>query len=215
MQFKFDVNTAFLNSATMHISQMEYDEDSFDIISEKELEAFKDKVKKPKTILDLGCGLGRMSVYLYHICNLIDSKFILADGNSFPPKINNKMFGFSRKKRFYNSLHQTRMFCEHHNLGHFELFNLEEKDISELSNIDFVMSFLSVGYHFPLEDYIHSLLKISSNDCVMVFGVREGLYLPNMFDHLFKSVEIRSIDYTSHGSDNEELLICSGKNNGI
>ena len=58
-------------------------------LSISEYSAIEKYIKKPKIILDLGCGLGRMSIFLNWKLQDPDIHYILADGtcNEKPTKI--------------------------------------------------------------------------------------------------------------------------------
>jgi len=215
MLFVFDIPTPFMKIALAHVSQLHIDKSAYDEISRAEYSAFSDLIGKPKRLLEIGCGLGRMSVYVKNVAELNDTRFILADGNTFPAKINSKMFGFSRNKRIYNDLSMTEKFCIMNNLTNIECFNVEVDSFDKLDKVDFIMSFLSAGYHYPLEDIMPNILKIATPDCKMVFGVREGLYPISMFENMFNHVETRPIQYEHHTSDREQLLFLSNPKGNI
>lgn len=209
MFFVFDIPANFVKIASLHVTQLNFDKSAYDEISRVEYDAFSDIIGKPKRLLDIGCGLGRMSIYIKNVAELNDTKFILADGNTFPANINNSIYGFSRNKRIYNNLSMTKDFCIINNLTNLELFNIETDNFDKINKVDFVMSFLSAGYHYPLEDIMPNILKIATKDCKMVFGVKEGLYSVSMFEDMFERVEIRPIEYEYHTAYREQILFLS------
>ena len=162
--------------------------------------------KKPKRILDYGCGLGRMSVYVHKQFQDPAIEYVLFDGDSTPSK-QGAGTGFTRQEIFYNNLRMTELFCRSNDLTNYMIVNAEEQPLSDAGEVDLVMSFLSLGYHYPIEDKLDEIIEILNPEGTVVAGVREGLYLPEMFISKFKSVELRPIKYFAHYSENEELLI--------
>jgi SAM-dependent methyltransferase len=142
-------------------------------MSESEYETVKSFISGKKSFLELGCGLGRMSIYCAsQIKN--HSQFILADSTG---PINKFIrYGWNPTDGFYNDLNLTRKFAQLNNLEKNRIFDLNNEDLLTLSNIDVVMSFGSVGYHFPIEPYMEKLLKITKSDCVMIFGLSTDAY---------------------------------------
>ena len=142
-------------------------------MSESEYETVKSFISGKKSFLELGCGLGRMSIYCAsQIKN--HSQFILADSTG--PVNRFIRYGWNPTDSFYNDLNLTRKFAELNNLEKNRIFDLNNEDLLTLSNIDVVMSFGSVGYHFPIEPYMEKLLKITKSDCVMIFGLSTDAY---------------------------------------
>ena len=80
----------------------------------------------PNCVLDIGSGLGRVSVYLFKRYGWEDTRFVLADGDSGNVQLANLRTG---KKDFYNSMASTRIFCEANDMEDIELLNLEEQKL--------------------------------------------------------------------------------------
>lgn len=154
--------------------------------SNEEYSIIKEFIKKPNKVLDLGCGLSRMSVFLNWQWQDPNIKFILADFNQINK---NLTYGWNPKEDIYNDLNQTTEFVKKHGLKNFEIFDLKE-DLTKLKDIDLVYSFLAVGFHFPIEPYIKNLLKITSSKCQFIFGVRKGKYKIEDFQQYFNIVKI-------------------------
>ena len=58
------------------------------------------------------------------------------------------------------------------------------------SNIDLVVSVLSVGFHYPIEDYIEVLKDITTKNAILVFGVRRGVYSVDSFKGQFENIAL-------------------------
>jgi len=141
-----------------------------------EYEKLKDEIGTPKKVLELGCGIGRSSIFLKNMLNLT-AKFYLADFDS------NEYYKEGRKKEFlgyvkepvpFNSLEVTKRFCIDNNLENLELVDLATDNIKELSDVDLVYSFNAVGYHWSIEDAVrkYDLENITTKDVKFIFGVR-------------------------------------------
>lgn len=153
-------------------------------LSEYEYESYKDYIGKPHTVLDLGCGIGRVSIYLNQILNDATVHYILLDttGNTFN-------LGRWDMDEYYNDLSVTKSFAELNGLINFEIFESLSGDWGQLKDIDLVISCCSFGMHVPIERYMDKLLAATTPNCTMIFGTRNrGLYSENSFNALFDTV---------------------------
>jgi len=133
-----------------------------------------------------------MSIY---INSQLDYKprFILSDSNG--PNDRYLRYGWNPIDGFYNDLKLTEKFAKQNNLTNLQIFDLQKENLLNLSEIDVVMSFGSIGYHFPIEPYIEELLKITKPDCIMIFGLSTDAYPwcpynEKSFECYFNSVKI-------------------------
>lgn len=135
-----------------------------------EYESLKDEIleNSPKKIVDLGCGSGRSSFFFF--MNLKkqlprDTTFMLADYDRvadgyditkpFSAKENfDGAQGYMKDDKFvlpYNNFNIAKllknMFCPTMNM---EILNLDENKIQNLSQVDIVYSFASIGYHYSI-----------------------------------------------------------------
>jgi len=187
---KFNKET--LDIAKLQVTQLKNDDiDFYDKLSDHEYEIFKNYIDKPKRILELGCGLGRMSIYLSKQLDY-NAEFILADYDNISEKIK---YGWNPGKSLYNKLDLTTKFCLMNNLVNFETFDLSKHDISKLKDIDLVISVMSVGFHYPIEQYMKKLLKICNGD--MIFGIRKrkSIYNKESFSKYFETIIIKEVDF--------------------
>lgn len=206
---KFDIPDEFKQIINLQVSQTITSISSYTEISESEFKIFGKYLNNPKRILELGCGLGRMSIYLNHKLNDHNAFFILADSTV---EENKPRYGWNHGQDFYNDLNLTSKFCRHHGMDNFETFDILNNDLSSLKDIDLVMSFLAVGFHNKIEDVITTLMKIANSNCMMIFGVRRGRYTPNDFKEYFKNVIIiENTDLISGKRTKEDILIMTEK----
>jgi SAM-dependent methyltransferase len=143
---------------------------NLDLPSIFEYESLKDEIleNSPKKIVDLGCGSGRSSFFFF--MNLKkqlprDTTFMLADYDRVADgyDITKSFFdeenfagpqGYMRDNKFilpYNNFNVAKIlkniFCPTMNM---EIFNLDENKIQNLSQVDIVYSFASIGYHYSI-----------------------------------------------------------------
>lgn len=185
-----------------HIVSSKNNEESYLEISMSEYGLIKNSIKSPKNVLELGCGLGRMSVYINSQLQDDSIHYILADSTQYLEEPNH---GWEPKGGFYNDLSLTKRFADDNGMTNFETFNLITTNITTLKNIDLVMSFFSVGFHYSIESYLNDLLDITTDDCVMIFGIRRGIYTEEDFEYYFDNIEI----ITNEKLTKEDILILS------
>jgi SAM-dependent methyltransferase len=144
--------------------------------------------RHPRRVLDLGCGLGRASVYLSACLPEEPIHFVLADTSAHTgdgPKA-----GWNPGEDFYNDLTWTAEFVRDHGVTRFETFDILRDDWARLRDIDLVLSLLAVGFHFPIENVMPRLLAATTADCTMIFGARAGRYSRWSFRDHFDDVRV-------------------------
>lgn len=180
-------------------------------LSQLEHEQYKAHINKPKRVLDLGCGLGRAAIYLNHMLNDPEVHFILADANEDSQIVTGKYASNNQEK--YNKLDLTASFCKLNGLTNFETFDIYRNDWNQLKDIDLVISHCSVGMHYPVKDALPNLLKVTTPNCVMVFGTRNRMvYSKNSFKNLFETVIFLPQNYIQSFPQQDWLILKNKKN---
>lgn len=206
----FIFNDKFEKLIKMQVTTTSKDMSFYTKLSEEEYSVIKYHLTPfPKTILELGCGLGRMSIYL-NKKHPSDSKYYLADSSIIPDNKKNDMYGWN-SSTWYNDLSLTDEFCKMNGLENFEIINLQKEGIQHLKNIDLVFSVMSVGFHYPIENYLHSIKDILSKDGKIIFGVRNGVYKKSDMINKFDYVEL----YNIPNNKKEKLLVLKGFKDGV
>lgn len=163
-------------------------------LSRHEYKAIKSYIPaNVETVMELGCGLGRGSIYLNYrfikegrdTCSI---NWILVDRQGHSE--NNTGAFQPKKDEFYNDLLLTEEFCEVNGLDGIMTFDTEKDDWNGLKNlpVDFMFSFCSFGMHVPIERYIDRLLSVATDDVTMIFGTRHAGYNGESFTDNFKEV---------------------------
>ena len=153
----------------------------------REVETFKKYLpKNVKNIMDVGCGLGIIDIYLNRIFN--NPKFFLLDKNRIDKKIK---YGFSLNYESYNDLNETKNLLLNNEIK-LDQINLVdvEKTININEKIDLVISLKSMGYHYPLENYLNLFKKHCSQDAIFIFDISKGNYNNISLTKIFKKVEV-------------------------
>jgi SAM-dependent methyltransferase len=150
-----------------------------------EFTQFEEHIGSPKTVLEVGCGLGRGSIFLNHLLRDDKVSFILADRTgytantgAFDPEVD----------EFYNDLELTADFCQQNGIKKFRTFDTEVDDWATLPKADLIFSLCSFGMHVRIERYIDRLIASAKPKSTMIFGTRGAGYGPASFDNQFQEV---------------------------
>lgn len=124
----------------------------------------------PRCVLDLGCGLGRIGVYLLKRYGWKDARFVMADGDSGDVQLANLQTG---KNDFYNSMDATNEFCKANGMENVEFLNLEKQGWDAMKFApDLVASFYAFGFHWPIDYCLDAIYPCIEESCLLLFGMR-------------------------------------------
>ncbi len=171
-ELSFHCPEGSLEYAEIQHSGMKSSRRVFEVRSKLEWEVIKDQFSSgTKTVLDLGCGVGRMSVWAnWQLGN--GAKYYLADRTAMTENV---VGGWPAKEEWYNDLGMTKQFAAANGLTNCEVVDLARREaLLELPRIDVMMSIAAVGYHWPIEDWLDIFEKMEVG--VMIFTVRPGQY---------------------------------------
>lgn len=144
----------------------------------------------PKTVMDLGCGLGRAAIYLDQVVYKDSSIFyVLADRDGMTPT-NTGAWG---ALEYYNKLDLTESFARLNGMRNFITFETNDESWTPLPKFDFITSRYAFGVHQPIEPYLEKLLEHCTDDVTLLLGTRDGHYSnASPFDRYFKTVVNRT-----------------------
>ena len=152
-------------------------------VSKYEFEQIQDHIPHGITsVLEVGSGLGRGSIFLNHLLKDDTIRYTLADRTGHTR--NTGIFN-PAEDEFYNDLALTQDFCELNGLKNITTFDTELGDWTALPKSDFVFSLCSFGMHVSIERYMDRLLSVATHNSTMIFGVRDWSYGPFSFKDLF------------------------------
>ena len=103
-----------------------------------------------KTILDIGCGIGGINIFMAKYFN--NSDIHLLDKTAVEDKI---WYGFKNQAAFYNSLEEAKRFICANGINENRIFthsitNSNSKHRIAVKNPDIITSFKSWGFNFPV-----------------------------------------------------------------
>ena len=154
----------------------------------KELDTFKNFLPNSvNTIMDIGCGLGIINIYLN---KFFEKKpiFFLLDKNRIDRKIK---YGFSINYESYNDLNETKNILLGNEIDSdcIYLFDVE-KQFQINKKIDLVISLKSMGYHYPINSYIELLRNCCTKNTVFIYDIGENQYDENYLKTIFDDIKI-------------------------
>jgi len=194
MRDKMKIEIIFPSSCEQFIRlQCNGDKSRYTEPSEAEIMNSYLKGLSPKCVLDLGCGIGRIGVYLFKRYEWKNIRFVLADGDSGKKQLHGIRTG---RNDFYNSMNATREFCEANGMKNVELLDLEKQKWGDMQSIpDLVISFLAFGFHWPIDYCLNSIYPYIAESSLLLFGMR-----PNAdgISRKWHSTQMKAIDRTKY-----------------
>ena len=168
--------------------QVEDIEQRTEKLFQKEIELIKNYLpKKAENIMDIGCGLGIINIFLNKIYNN-QPNFFLLDKNRIDKVIK---YGFSSDYESYNDLKETRNLLINNDIRPSSINTFDvEKDFKIDAKIDLVISLKSMGYHYPIDQYLRLFQTCCNENTSFIFDVSEGYYNERLFKKHFESVDI-------------------------
>lgn len=142
----------------------------------------------PNRVLDVGAGIGRLSVYFKKKMGWQDTDFYLLDGDKGDQQVAG-VHDNIHPDHFYNSHEAARKFCIANGIAdhHLHVLNVEKDWQGGLdSKFDLAYSFKAIGYHWPVNSYLPILLDLVRPGGVVLFQTRSRNLSPTMRKRLMK-----------------------------
>ena len=160
--------------------------------------------KSSKNILDIGCGLGAINIYLNDYYSN-KSYFTLIDKNYVDKKV---AYGFNNNSESYNKLETTKDFLilNGFKTKQLKLINADENFVIN-NKYELIISLFSMGYHYPIENYIDIIKKNSRKSTKVIFDLSMEYNELNKVKNFFNKVVIIKSD--NKVKQNYLRLLCS------
>ena len=159
-----------------------------------EIYHFLEKIKKPCKVLELGAGLGRVSVYLRNEFNWNNTFFHLLDGDSGDMQIAGMNYAIG--DNYYNSMKATKEYCTENGIDdyHLVLLSAEGSLGFPKNTYDLCFSCKAIGFHWPINDYIDRIWPAIVEDGYLFFEMRST----RLQDYKDEKRRIRARRYVEH-----------------
>lgn len=125
------------------------------------------------SILDIGCGVGGINVFLKDHYGSEDLDFYLFDKTEVSSYV---YYQFNQEAAYYNSLEVAREMMETNGVPRERVhtLNADETDPSELEDVDLCVSFLSWAFHYPAETYLEEVVECLAPAGTLILDFRRG-----------------------------------------
>lgn len=163
-----------------------YDDENFDLMHKYV------KTLKPNNVLELGCGVGRTSVYFFKAYGWKDTNFYLLDGNSGEKQISS--VNYNTSDDFYNSMSVTKEYCESNGMKKYTLINIEKDDIPNIE-FDLVYSTHAIGFHWSLSLYLEKIKDNVVLGSLLMFSIRNNNNAETIKWNEFQINYVKSLSY--------------------
>ena len=146
----------------------------------------------PRSVADIGCGYAMFDLFLWkdHKCNLnlIDLE-----------TSEERHFGYDETGAAYSSLSVARAFLLENGVDKDDItcLNPRADDLDRIAPIDLAMSYISCGYHYPVQTYGHFFNDVVAKDGAIILDLRsrrlsEGLGFLEYFGEVSTLVDAAS-----------------------
>lgn len=141
-----------------------------------------------KSVIDIGSGIGAINIFLNRYHPTI-REFILVDKNFISKKVR---YGFvSGTTEGYNKLAITKKFLMSNGIDSEKIFLFDfTNDKLPTKKYDLVISLISMGYHYPIENYLNYLKKNSTKNTVFIFDIADQFISFEDLKSIFEEIVI-------------------------
>lgn len=143
---------------------------------------------KPRRVLEIGAGLGRVSVYFREKMGWDRTEFYLLDGDRGTEQVAG-VHDRTHPDHFYNSHEAARKFCAANGIAGVDLHTMDAevdwwRGLAE--KFDLAYSFKAIGYHWPAGGYLSILRSVMGPGGVVLLQTRSRNLGPAMSRRLSK-----------------------------
>jgi SAM-dependent methyltransferase len=138
-----------------------------------EYESIKDHLPdSASSILDIGCGIAGINLYLSRHYKEDDPTFYLFDKTKVSDSV---YYQFKDEAAFYNSLNVAVETLKSNNIreDNIQALDADEFDLTTLDDIDLCISLISWAFHYPLDTYLEQVLDCLAPDGSLLLDIRK------------------------------------------
>ena len=125
------------------------------------------------SILDIGCGVAGIDVFLQRHYQAGQPRFFLLDKSQVEANVH---YGFRQRGAFYNSLDVAKAVLVGNGVAADKVSVLEATDDYALQvpqPVDLVISLISWGFHYPVETYVKTVHELLAEQGRLILDVRK------------------------------------------
>lgn len=133
-------------------------------------------------ILDIGCGIAGIDIFLNEHYSNRSVDFYLLDKNEIEERV---YYMYEEKGAFYNSLDLAKSTLVINGVEENHVHLIEAADNNDINmdkSVDFVLSLISWGFHYPVGVYLDKVYDLLVEEGVLILDIRkntDGLDLLN------------------------------------
>ncbi|MBB3993957.1 SAM-dependent methyltransferase [Sulfitobacter undariae] len=122
----------------------------------------------PKSVADIGCGYAIFDLFLWQD---YPGRILLIDLET----TKERHFGFEKEGAAYSNLNVARQFLEANGVTSSDIIciNPRTADLTKEAPVDLAVSFISCGFHYPVETYIDLFKTGVEPDGAVILDVRK------------------------------------------
>jgi SAM-dependent methyltransferase len=139
----------------------------------------------PSRVLDIGCGLGGIDVFLDRLYRDSPPEFWLLDRFRMDTDVH---YGFADDAAAYAQREETYAFVTANGISRerVHLIDADADGWPSGTHFDLVVSLISWGFHYPVETYVRQVAASVADDGVVVLDVRKETDGCQVLQHWFK-----------------------------
>ncbi len=126
------------------------------------------------SVLDIGCGCAGIDVFINLHYSHNKTNFYLLDKTHIEKNV---YYFFNPKGAFYNSLCVTKTMLTENGVPSDCVHLIEATDTNDIeidNKVDFIISLLSWGHHYPVTTYLDKAYNILNEGGSMLLDIRKG-----------------------------------------
>lgn len=127
-----------------------------------------------RAILDIGCGVAGIDVFLAQHYRQDTPKIYLLDKTEMPKKV---YYGLEQKGCYYNSLDIAKELLTENGVAAGDIITQEAGNDSRIhfnEKFDLVISLISWGFHYPVATYLDQVYNLMAPSGMLILDARKG-----------------------------------------